>query len=232
MNANVMMDLNEAAIKEYPNIPVVMNSPLLKKIHEVLRPEVVNELRVRYRFGGINPLLWKIIDKRFRRDLSRNEAQSYAYLMQNKEFVVTKKEVQAKGKDLRSHEYCSNPLMLFENLPANLAEVRNTICYIHRCEGFAVLVLEIQGIELAPRYPKVYRAYCTATVGQPPLLLEYGLTQESQFLLHSELSAQLSTTISFETVYKALLVGDGRQLLLGNKEFQLKYRDSLRAAEI
>ena len=46
------------------------------------------------------------------------------------------------------------------------------------------------------------------------------------------MSAQLSTTISFETVYKALLVGDGRQLLQANKEFQLKYRDGLRAAEI
>ena len=64
---------------------------------------MLEKLIVRYRFGGINPAVWKITDKRFRRDLSRNEAHSYAYLMQNKEFEVTKKEVQAKVKDLRSH---------------------------------------------------------------------------------------------------------------------------------
>ena len=94
-------------------------------------------------------MVWKITDKRFRRELSRNEAHSYAYLMQNKEFGVSKQEVQKKVKDLRSHGYCSEPLMLFENFSANLEAVRNTICYIHRCEGFAELVLEIQGIELA-----------------------------------------------------------------------------------
>ena len=42
----------------------------------------------------------------------------------------------------------------------------------------------------------------------------------------------LSATISFETVYKALIVGDGRQLLLPNTEFQLKYRNGIRPAEI
>ena len=62
--------------------------------------------------------------------------------------------------------------------------------------------------------------------------MEYGLTPESQFLLHKELSSHLSTTISFETVLKALLVGDGRQLLIANKEFQPKYRNGLRPAEI
>ena len=63
-------------------------------------------------------------------------------------------------------------------------------------------------------------------------MLEYGLTQESQFLLHNELSPHLSSTISFEIVYKALLVGDGRELLLPNKEFQLKYRNGVRPAAI
>ena len=122
--------------------------------------------------------------------------------------------------------------MLFENFSANLDTVRNTICYIQRCDGFAEMVLEIHVIELAHPYVKIFRAYCEAAVGQRPLLLEYGLTQESQFLLHSELSARLSTTISFETVYKALLVGDDRQLLTANEKFQLKYRDGLRAADI
>ena len=94
------------------------------------------------------------------------------------------------------------------------------------------MVLEIQGIELAHRYAKLFRAYCETVVGQRPLLLEYGLTQEIQFLLHSELSAQLSTTLSFETVYKTLLVGDSRPLIHANDKFQLKYRDGLRAGDI
>ena len=46
------------------------------------------------------------------------------------------------------------------------------------------------------------------------------------------MSAQLSTTISFEKVYKALLVADGRQLLLANNEFQPKYRNGLGPVEI
>ena len=49
---------------------------------------MLEKLIVRYRFGGINPAVWKITDKRFRRELSRNEAHSYAYLLQNKEFEV------------------------------------------------------------------------------------------------------------------------------------------------
>ena len=36
---DVMMELNEAATKEYPGIPSVMNSPLIQKIHEVLIQE-------------------------------------------------------------------------------------------------------------------------------------------------------------------------------------------------
>ena len=227
-----MEELNVAATNEYPHIPWVKDSPFIIRIHEVLREEVLEKWSVRYRFGGINPAVWKITDKRFRRELSRNEAHSYGYLMQNKEFEVTKKEVQAKVKYLRSHGYCSDPLMLFENFSANLDAVRDTIRYIHRCVGLAELVLVIQGIELAHRYAKIFRAYCDAGAVQRPLLLDYGLTQESQFLLHSELSAHLSTTISFETVYKALLVGDGRQILPANDKFEVKYRDGLRAAEI
>ena len=92
--------------------------------------------------------------------------------MQNKEFEVSKKEVQAKVKDLRAHGYYSDPLMFFENFSANLDAVRNTICYVHRCEGLAELVLEIQGIELAHRYAKVFRAYYEAILGRSPLLLE------------------------------------------------------------
>ena len=142
---------------------------------------------------------------------------------------MSKKEVPAKVKDLQAHGYYSDTLLLFETISANLEAVRNTICYIHRCEGFAKPVLQIQGIKLAHTYTKIFRAYYEAILGRSK---EYGLTQESQFLLHNEVSAQLSTTISFETVYKALLVGDVRQLLRENNEFQPKDRNGLRPAEI
>ena len=62
-----------------------------------------------------------------------------------------KKEVEAKVKDLRAHEYYFDPFMLFENFWANVDAVRNTICYLQLCEGFLELVLEIQGSELAHR---------------------------------------------------------------------------------
>ena len=41
--------------------------------------------------------------------------------------------------------------MLFENFFANVDGVHNAVCYLLRCEGFAELVLEIQGDELAHR---------------------------------------------------------------------------------
>ena len=65
-----------------------------------------------------------------------------------------------------------------------------------------------------------------------PLLLEYDLRHERQYLLHNELSSQLSTTFFFETVYNPLLVADGRQRLPANMEFQPKYRDGRGAPEI
>ena len=108
-----MTQLNEAARTEYPDIPAVMNSPLIQRINEVLRREFLKKLSVRYRIGGIDSLAWKITDKRFQRELSPNQAHSYAYLLQNKEFEVSKKEVQAKVKDLRAHGYYSDPIMLF-----------------------------------------------------------------------------------------------------------------------
>ena len=122
--------------------------------------------------------------------------------------------------------------MLFENFSANVDAVRNTICYIPRCDGFDSLVLEIQGVELAPCNAKIFRSYYETVLGHSPLWFEYGLREGSQFLLDNELSSHLSTTISIETVYKALHLGDGRQPLLANKEFQLKYRNGVRPAEL
>ena len=163
---------------------------MIQKIREVLRQEFLNKLRVGYRFESIDSLDWKVIEK-FRRQLRPKEADFYPYIFQQKEFDVSKKEVQAKVKDLRAHGYSSDPLMLFENFSENVDAVRNTICYIHRCEGFPELELEILGIELAHRYAKIFRPYREAVTGHSPLLLEYGLTQESQFLLHNELSSHL-----------------------------------------
>ena len=42
-----MIEINDAAIKEYPKIPAVLNRPLVKKIQEVLSQEVLNRLSVR-----------------------------------------------------------------------------------------------------------------------------------------------------------------------------------------
>ena len=149
-----------------------MNSPLIQKIDEVLPQEFLNKRTVQYRFAGIDSLAWKITDKRFRRELSPNEAHSYGYLLQQKEFEVSKKEVQAKLKDLQAHGYYSDPLMLFENFSENVDAVRNTLCYLQRCEGFPELELEILGIELAHRYAKIFRPYREAVTGHSPLLLE------------------------------------------------------------
>ena len=91
-----------------------------------------------------------------------------------------------------------------------------TLCYIHRCEGFAELVLEIQGIELPHRYARIFRAYHMDVTTHIAQLLEYGLTQESQYRLRDEVSDCLSATVSFEDVYKAVLFGDGRQVLPAN----------------
>ena len=105
---------------------------------------------------------------------------------------------------------------------ANVDSGHNTRCYVRRCEGFAELVLEIQGVDLAHRYAKIFRAYHMVVSKQFPLLMEYGLTQESQFHLHQQLGINLSSTASFEMVYKVILVGDGRQLLLPDANFQLE----------
>ena len=120
-----------------------MNIPLLQKMGIVLGQEFLDKVIVKLRFGNIDPTAWKVIGQ-FRRELSANEAQSYATLLQHEDLNVTKKEVQAKVKDLRSHGYSSAPLMLFENFSANVDSMHNTACYLRRCEGFAELVLEIQ----------------------------------------------------------------------------------------
>ena len=121
--------------------------------------------------------------------------------------------------------------MRFQNFSANVDAVRDTMCYIHRCEGFSELVLEVQGIELPHRYAKIFRAYHMAITGHTTQLLEYGLTQDGKYRLHYELNPLLSTTVSFETAFQVLLVCDGRQLLPRSTEFELKYRNDVRPPE-
>ena len=210
-----MVTLSEIATKVYPDVPSVMNVAMIQKIREIVSQEELNKLSVRYRFGEIQPAVWRVVGL-FRRELRPNEAHSYAYLLHHKEFEATEIEVRAKVKDLRPHGYYSDPLMLFDNFSANVDAVRDTMCYIHRCEGFAELVLEIQGIELAHRYAGIFRAYHMAVTGHIPQLLEYVLTQEAQFRLRNEEPDRRSATFSFEAVYKALRVDDGRQVLPAN----------------
>ena len=66
------------------------------------------------------------------------------------------------------------------------------------------------------RYARIFLAYHMAVTGHIPQLLEYGLTQEAQYRLRDEVTDRLSATISFEAVYKALLVGDGSHVLPAN----------------
>ena len=100
-----MAELNDAARKEYPILPAVMNSPVIQKSHWVLRQDFLTELSVRYRFEEIDPRAWQITDKRLRRDLSPKEPHSNAALIRHEEFEVRKNEVRAKVKDLRAHGY-------------------------------------------------------------------------------------------------------------------------------
>ena len=130
----------------------MLNIPLLQKIRQVLGQEILDNLIVKLRFCNIDPTALNVVGQD-RRELSPNEAHSYAYLLHHEEVSVTKKEMQAKVNDLRSHGYYSDPLMPFEKFSANVDSVLNTACYLRRCEGFAELVLEIQGVELAQSTP-------------------------------------------------------------------------------
>ena len=73
---------------------------------------------------------------------------------------------------------------------ANADSGHNRWWYVRRWEGFAELVLEIQGVELAHRYAKIFRAYKVVVAKRCPLLMEYGLTQESQLHLHQQLGTE------------------------------------------
>ena len=87
-----MAVLSEIATKVYPDIPSVKNVPLLLKIQAIAPQEELNKLSVRYRFGEVNPAVWRVVGE-FRRELTPNEAHSFAYLLQHKEFEATKVEV-------------------------------------------------------------------------------------------------------------------------------------------
>ena len=130
----LMQELSKISIKADPNVPSVMNIPLMQKIRNVLRQEDLDMLTVKVRFGNIDLAAWKVVVQ-FRRELSTNEAHSYAYLLPHEDFNVTQNQVRAKGKDLRAHGFYSDPLMLFENVSANVDSVHNTMCYVRRCEA-------------------------------------------------------------------------------------------------
>ena len=128
---------------------------------------------------------------------------------------------------------CEIPQMLsYANVnSANVDSGHNTRCYVRRCECFAELVVEIQTVELAHRYANIFRSYNVVVANRCPLLMEYGITQESRFRLHQQLGAHLSSTVSFEKEYKVIIVGDGRQVLPPNPAFHWEYRNGLHCSK-
>ena len=60
--------------------------------------------------------------------------------------------------DLRSHGSYSDPLIVLENLSGSVDAVRGRAFYVHRCEDFVELVMEIQAIDLASREGKIFLA--------------------------------------------------------------------------
>ena len=114
---------------------------LLQKIRGV-GARIFAQLHWDVSIANIDPTAWKVVVQ-FRPELSPNEAHSYAYLLQHTEFNVTKNEMQAKVKDLPSHGYYSDALILFQNFSPNVDSVHNTSCYVRRSESVAELVLEI-----------------------------------------------------------------------------------------
>ena len=75
----------------------------------------------------------------------------------------------------------------------------------------------------------MFAACYVVVTKRSPLLMEYGLTQESQLLLHENVGPHPSSTISYAALYKALLLGDGRELLAPNPAFHMDYQNGLRA---
>ena len=196
-----MAALSEISTLVYPDAPSVINVPMMQKIREIMQEEELNKLRVRYRFGQIDKAVLRVVGQ-FRRELTPNEVHSYASLLQHKESEATEVQIQPKVKDVRARVYYPDPLILFDNLSTNVDVGRDTMWYLHRCEGFAELVLEMQGVELAHRYVKLFRAYHMAVAARVTQLLEYGLTQDAQYRLRCEMTAHLSSTIPFEAVYR------------------------------
>ena len=85
---------------------------------------------------------------------------------------MTQKDVRANVKDLRAQGYYSDHLLLFETFSAIVDSVQNTMCYVRRCEDYSEPVLEIQGVELAQRFTKIFHAYKKVVAKRSPLLME------------------------------------------------------------
>ena len=207
-----------------------MNAAMMEKIREVVSQEELNKLSVRYRFGQIKSAFWRVVGQ-FRRELSQNEVHSYAYLLQHKEFEATEFEVRGKVKDLRAHGYYSDPLMLFDNFSANVDAVRDTMLHS-----------SMRGLRRVGAGDTRHRACAPLCKDFPHLL--HGLHQAHTSVVgvwsHAggsiptphEGTERLSPTMSFEAVYKVLLLGDGRQVLPANTRYVLRYRNGYSLAEI
>ena len=155
-------------------------------------------MSLKYRFGKVDPLVKKVTWK-FGRELSRNEAHSYAYILQHKSFSRRKNDLQEKVNDLRAPGFYSDPVMLFENISPSEDAVHNTMCYVNRskCSRSLCRILKRSSSLIGTR-----RSFerTTSWFGVFPAIVQYGLTHESQFRLHDELSPHLSSTINFGEV--------------------------------
>ena len=98
-----MFELSKLSSNVNPNMQSVMNIKVMLKIRDVLGQELLNTLVGNLRFRSIDPAEWKVVGE-FRRELSPNEAHSYAYLLQHEDLNAQQKEVRAKVNDLRSQQ--------------------------------------------------------------------------------------------------------------------------------
>ena len=109
-----MIVLPTLLVKTFPTGPEMKNISVMQNVPNVLEEDFLYVLVVKVQFGNMDPTAWKRVGQ-YRRELSPNEAHSYAYLLHYEDFNLTRKEVRANQKDMRSHGYYYDNLILIEN---------------------------------------------------------------------------------------------------------------------
>ena len=105
-----MSDLAKISEKANPNFPALMSISLMQKLRNLIEQERLATLLVKLRCASIDRTTWHLFVQ-FRRELSLNEAHSYAFLLQHEDFNVSQKEGRPKLKDIRAHGYYSDRLI-------------------------------------------------------------------------------------------------------------------------